>query len=84
MKIQILYFAQLADELGTKTETFESNSNALSVAELKTELSSRGAIWSQKMAAQSTRCAVSQKIADDQTLIRDANEVAFFPPVTGG
>jgi sulfur-carrier protein len=32
----------------------------------------------------SVRCAVNHEFADLATVLRDGDEVAFFPPVTGG
>jgi molybdopterin synthase sulfur carrier subunit len=30
------------------------------------------------------RCALNQQMADESVLLKDGDEVAFFPPVTGG
>ena len=34
--------------------------------------------------ARTVRCAVNQEFAEPATLVHPGDEVAFFPPVTGG
>jgi len=48
-------------------------------------LAKRSEVW-QKMLLGSlkVRGAINHELVDDQALIVDGDEVAFFPPVTGG
>lgn len=84
MKIQLLYFASLAEALGCAQEQIELSTDDNQVAKLKDILSQRGDGWMRLINDKSTRCAVNQTLANDETLIEDGAEVAFFPPVTGG
>ena len=55
------------------------------LAALRDTLTSRGGAWSDALAADRTiRAAVNQEMADAQTAVKDGDEIAFFPPVTGG
>ncbi len=81
--VHILYFAGLADKLGRTEESFElSSSNT--VGELKAQLASRDQIWKDLILAPSTRCALNQQLANDDSSVSQGDEIAFFPPVTGG
>ena len=84
MKIQLLYFASLAQALDLSEETLQLDRSSLTVAELKSLLSERSELWQNALFKPSIRCAVAQKLADENCEIRDGEEVAFFPPVTGG
>ena len=84
MKLQILYFASLAEALDIKNEVLSIEEKSCSIKGIKQLLSARGREWEAKLFDPSTRCAVNQQLADDQTLIQTDAEIAFFPPVTGG
>lgn len=79
----IRYFASLREQLGCDFE--QINSSATSVDQLIAELSQRGQHWQQLLADNSRlQIAVNQAIARRNTPLRSEDEVAFFPPVTGG
>ena len=83
MKIQIRYFASLREALGAQ-ETLELP-GPLSVAELRDQLVERGGRHAELLGgSRPVRCALNQTLADDQAMVEDGAEVAFFPPVTGG
>ncbi len=83
MRIELLYFASLADKLGCDRESLDWQGGT--VADLKALLSTRGAdTWAPLINANSTRCAINQQLAQDDSEIPSGAEVAFFPPVTGG
>ena len=45
----------------------------------------RGEVWSQLLSPErSLSCAVNQHSAAENVALSDGDEVAFFPPVTGG
>lgn len=83
--IQILYFASLGEQLKCDEEnlTLDIDEN-FNVRALKQHLSERGEIWQKLILSSSTRCAVNQTITNDDQIIKINDEVAFFPPVTGG
>jgi len=54
-----------------------------SVVALRAHLLARGSQWL-PLSAPRIRTAVNQVLASDATSVVDGDEVAFFPPVTGG
>lgn len=85
MSVTILYFARLRETLGMAQETIALPDHAASVAGLLDHLRARGGEWQTALApAQPYRVAVNQDMADFTTPLRDGDEVAIFPPVTGG
>ena len=44
----------------------------------------RGPLWAEALDKPDLRCARNQQVADLQAPLEDGDEVAFFPPVTGG
>ena len=82
-KIDIRYFAKVREVIGLSEEVFETQ--AATVAELRTELMNRGGGYEAALqAGQVLRTAVNQYMVAEETPINDGDEVAFFPPVTGG
>lgn len=85
MSLTLLYFARLREALGTGSESVEPGDSVTDVAELMDWLRARGETWSDELGpSRSLRVAVNQEMADLATPLRDGDEVAFFPPVTGG
>ena len=81
----ILYFAWLRERVGVAEETLTPPDTVTTVADLVVYLAS----LDQRHAAafkdrETVRCAVNQEFADAMTVLRPGDEVAFFPPVTGG
>ena len=84
MKLRIIYFAKLAEQLKTSSEELDINEAEFSVAQLISLLSQRGEHWQTALHDKGTRCAINQQIAFPSSVINHDAEVAFFPPVTGG
>ena len=83
MKIKILYFAWVREQVGRSKETVETN--ASTVAELVDELIGRDAAYGAVFKDLSQiKVAVDQELSDLKTPLTDVLEVAFFPPMTGG
>lgn len=83
--LNILYFARLKETLGRDAERIDLPAGVADVAALTDWLRARGGVWSEELAAsRPVRAAVNQDMARPDTPIRDGDEVAFFPPVTGG
>ncbi|MCU7851264.1 MAG: molybdopterin converting factor subunit 1 [Candidatus Thiodiazotropha sp. (ex Monitilora ramsayi)] len=82
--IEVRFFARFREELGADTEQLEAG-RVNSVEDLLTDLRGRGGAWSRLFAEdQRVMAAVNQEVADQSTPLKDGDEVAFFPPVTGG
>lgn len=85
MKVNILYFAKLREAIGVEAETLEINENS-KVLDLLNFLKDRDEKWSEYFNDKKNllRVAINQKIVDVDHSISDGDEIAIFPPVTGG
>jgi molybdopterin synthase sulfur carrier subunit len=83
--VTILYFAWLRERVGTAQEELQLPEHVRTVSELLDYLSARGPGHAGALQNRRTvRCAVNQEFADPTTLLHPGDEVALFPPVTGG
>ena len=83
--MKLLYFAGLREALGTAAEALAPVAGVTDVASLRALLAARGGPWGEQFApARQLRAAVNQDLAAANSAIADGDEVAFFPPVTGG
>ena len=83
--IKVLYFAWLRERTGTGEETLPLPADVHNVGALIDWLTTRSVGHAAAFASRKTvRCAVNQDFADPDTQVRPGDEVAFFPPVTGG
>ena len=83
--VTILYFASLRESVGRSREQVAlPNANA-TVSSLLEQLRNRDERWTEAFApGKRWRVAVNQQIADPATPLKPGDEIAFFPPVTGG
>jgi len=85
MKIRLLFFASLRERLGTSSEELEVPPSVTTVGSLREHLRARGGAWADVFApTRAVRAAVNQAMAQPGAAIKAGDEVAFFPPVTGG
>jgi sulfur-carrier protein len=83
--VKILYFAGLRETLGCAEENLDGMpAGVADAASLRTWLCARGEPWDALAPGKSVRIAVNQTLAHPTTQVKDGDEVAFFPPVTGG
>jgi molybdopterin synthase sulfur carrier subunit len=83
--IKVLYFARLKESLKYSIEDLELPQEVSDVKGLKALLANRGGAWQEMFAGrQVVRAAINHALVADHALINDGDEVAFFPPVTGG
>ncbi len=83
--ITVLYFARLREGLGTGAEEIALPHTVQDLDGLRALLIARGGAWAEELAPEKAiRAAVNQSVASGDTRVADGDEVAFFPPVTGG
>jgi molybdopterin synthase sulfur carrier subunit len=82
--IRILYFASLREKFGTSGESLELPSGVSDVGGVLATLAARGGEWASLASVKNLKSAVNQDMARHDTPVTDGDEVAFFPPVTGG
>lgn len=82
--IEILYFAGLREKLGRGSERFELPADVADIAGVLAALTARGGEWATLAQVKNLKCALNQDMCDLAAAVRDGDEIAFFPPVTGG
>jgi molybdopterin synthase sulfur carrier subunit len=83
--MRLLYFAWLRERIGRAEEEIEPPAEIGTVADLLDWLKKRGPGYAHALADLSiVRVAVNQEYVRDDHPVRRGDEVALFPPVTGG
>ncbi|RKS85092.1 molybdopterin synthase subunit MoaD [Orbus hercynius] len=80
--IRILFFAQTRELIGVSS--LELDMAPIAVSDLIEHLSLNGDNWLYALKEKHTLCAVNKQLVDHNYVINANDEVAFFPPVTGG
>jgi len=81
--ITLVYLARLRETLGTSGEKVEPPHEVGTVAALLAWLRTRGGAWAAEL-GRAVRVAVNYDVARPDTPVKAGDEVALFPPVTGG
>ena len=82
--INVLFFARLREQLNCEQLELELNNKLLTITDIKNKLIELHPDWQAHFNNAALLVAVNQQISDNDTLIKNGDEVAFFPPVTGG
>ncbi len=83
MKIHLRYFASVREAIGTGQETVQTQ--AAQVGQLRLELMGISPQHAEALAPhKAVRAALNQVACTEDSALSDGDEVAFFPPVTGG
>ncbi|MDF2445191.1 MAG: hypothetical protein K0S46_427 [Moraxellaceae bacterium] len=84
--ITVLYFARFREKLGRDQESLPlPSASPVTVQVLLDELVARGGAWSDVFGCErGVLVAVNQRMAQRDSLLCEGDEIAFFPPVTGG
>ena len=86
MAIRLIYFAWVRDKIGIGEEALAALPHGVATpADLAVWLAQRGGGYAAALGDVSRlRCAVDQQMVAVDSLLTDPQEIAFFPPVTGG
>lgn len=84
MELHVSYFALLKEAAGIERETILWDGAPPTLAELKAELAKRRPELKPILANRPVLSAVNQEYAGDGTLLGEGDEIALFPPVSGG
>ena len=82
--INVLFFAQVRELLGTVSVKVEAGEHTQTAEGLRATLAATDDKWAKVLASDKLLVAVNQTISQWDSAIVDGDEVAFFPPVTGG
>ena len=83
--VRLVYLARLRDAFGSGGESVDLPGDVATVDGLLAWLAGRGDAWAHELApGRAVRVAVNHDLAQAHTPIRSGDEVALFPPVTGG
>ena len=81
--IKVLFFAQLRDQLGVSELTLSCEENP-NVQVLLNNLKAKDENWERLLSKATLMVAVNQTISNKTAMLNSGDEVALFPPVTGG
>lgn len=85
MTIQLVFLARLRERFGVSREAFVLPAQTNTVAALLTALRERGGAFAEELATgRAFRVAVNQDVVELDHPVKAGDEVAIFPPVTGG
>ena len=82
--VHLRFFASLRETLGTGDEQLELPDSVSDVATLTGLLQSRGETWNSALSDPRLHVAINQEIVKRDAHVIDGDEIAWFPPVTGG
>lgn len=82
--MRIKFFASLRERLQCDEEVWADTDTIMTVADVVAKLTQKGNIWEDVLGEGKILIAVNQEMAGLKTPVKPNDEIAFFPPVTGG
>lgn len=80
--IKVLFFGRLKEQLAVNS--IDLSDEALPLADIIEQLKQRGNSWQQALSNPNLKAAVNQTLVPLDSIVKSGDEVALFPPVTGG
>ena len=80
--LRVLFFAQTRELIGL--DAIEVNENFTTVEELRQNLAAKGDKWALALQSDKLLVAINQTLMPLESAVKNGDEIAFFPPVTGG
>ena len=82
--LTVRFFARLRETLDCAELQLPLDERPQTVGDVRRRLSERGDAWASALAEDNLIAAVNQVVVTDDPALEDGDELAFFPPVTGG
>lgn len=82
--ILINYFARYREQLNLGGERLPLNDSLKTIEDVRQLLMTRSEKWTEVLGENNLMCALNQELCHTNRAIEDFDEIAFFPPVTGG
>ena len=80
--LRVLFFAQTRELIGL--DAVEVNEHFATVEELRQHLAAKGDKWAFALQSDKLLVAINQTLMPLESAVKNGDEIAFFPPVTGG
>ena len=85
MDVRLVYFAWVRERIGREAETITLPANVSTIGGLLNYLQNLGDNYAYALEAEGVvRTAINHEHADSDTTIQTGDEIAIFPPMTGG
>jgi len=85
VRLRLVYLARLREAFDSSGETLMLDHEAPTIDDVAGRLRARGGAWADELApGRAVRFAVNHRLARRDDTVSDGDEVAIFPPVTGG
>ncbi len=84
MTVNVVFFASIREDLGTDSLEFELAGPTKVTGLVSQLVEQQSPEWLEVLTAENIRIAVNQTMMIGDTELVDGDEIAFFPPVTGG
>lgn len=82
--IKVVLFANLREDLGAESVGLDATGISIVQDVIEKLASDRGADWAELLSRDNILVAVNKEMMDRTAVVADDDEVAFFPPVSGG
>jgi molybdopterin synthase sulfur carrier subunit len=82
--MRLVYFASLRERIGKSAEEVDVPETVRTLAELIAWLAARDEAYAATFSQTIVRAAIDKRHAKPEASVIGAQEVAFFPPMTGG
>lgn len=82
--MKILFFASLRERLQCDQETISDITGITTVQDIINKLAQRGSPWDEAFQNGKFLVSINQEMSNLSSVVSHDDEIAFFPPVTGG
>ncbi|EGY34543.1 molybdopterin synthase sulfur carrier subunit [Aggregatibacter actinomycetemcomitans] len=80
--LRVLFFAQTRELIGL--DFIEVEGDFTTAEEIRQHLAAKGDKWALALQSDKLLVAINQTLMPPQSVVKNGDEIAFFPPVTGG